>query len=73
MQVCDYHKTYYRPDNLCLIVTGQVTPEELFKSLAPFEDRILSKVSMALSHLLAKLVVFFQGNKEWLLYILPRP
>ena len=41
----DYHKSYYRPDNLCLIVTGQVTPEELFKSLGSFEERIASKVS----------------------------
>lgn len=43
LKVRDYHKCFYRPDNLCLIVTGQVTPEELFQSIAPFEERITSK------------------------------
>ncbi len=44
LQVRSYHRSYYRPDNLCLIVTGQVEAEQLFKALAPFEEKILSKV-----------------------------
>ena len=43
-QVRNYHRSFYRPDNLCLIVTGQVEADALFQSLAPFEDKILTKV-----------------------------
>ena len=46
-QVRAYHQSYYRPDNLCLIVTGQVQADQLFKALAPFEEKILSKASLA--------------------------
>lgn len=42
--MCAYHHSFYRPDNLCLIVTGQVEPERLFEALAPFEERVLGKV-----------------------------
>ena len=45
LQVCAYHSSYYRPDNLCLIVAGQVEPEQLFRALTPVEEKILSKVS----------------------------
>ena len=44
-QVRDYHKEFYRPENLCLIITGQVEPEQVFAALKPFEEKILSKVS----------------------------
>ena len=40
-----YHRGYYRPDNLCLIVTGQVDVDQLFTALQPFEDDIISMVS----------------------------
>ena len=43
-KVKQYHNDFYRPDNLCLIITGQVTPEEVFKALEPFEERIIAKV-----------------------------
>ena len=45
-KVRSYHHSYYRPDNLSLIVTGQVEPEQLFKAIQPFEDKILSKVNI---------------------------
>jgi Zn-dependent M16 (insulinase) family peptidase len=42
--VRSYHKSYYRPDNLCLIITGIVDPQQLFEVVAKYEDeRILSK------------------------------
>ena len=43
-KVRQYHKDFYRPDNLCLIITGQVKPEEVFKALEPFEEKIIAKV-----------------------------
>lgn len=42
-QVRNYHKEFYRPDNLTLIITGQVEDNEVFKVLKPFEEKILSK------------------------------
>ena len=45
LQVCTYHRSYYRPDNLCLIVAGQVEPGQLFQALAPVEEKILTKAS----------------------------
>jgi len=44
VKVCRYHTSYYRPDNLCLVVTGQVEPEHLFNALGAIEDKIISKV-----------------------------
>lgn len=43
MIVRNYHQSYYRPDNLCLIVTGKVDKESLLKALEPVEASILSK------------------------------
>ena len=43
-KVRQYHQDFYRPDNLCLIITGQVKPEEVFKALEPFEEKIIAKV-----------------------------
>ncbi|GAB5591544.1 hypothetical protein Unana1_06444 [Umbelopsis nana] len=42
-QIRDYHKSYYRPDNLCLIITGKVDHGKLLKALEPVEANILSK------------------------------
>lgn len=41
--VRDYHKSYYRPDNLCLIITGKIDHGKLLKTLEPVEANILSK------------------------------
>eukprot|EP00731_Ephydatia_muelleri_P024861 Em0016g1132a len=38
-----YHKHYYRPDNLALIITGQLEPDDVFTALAPFEEKVMSK------------------------------
>jgi len=43
-QVRDYHRSFYRPDNLSLIVVGQVEADQLFEALVHFEDKIVSKV-----------------------------
>lgn len=45
LQVRNYHKEFYRPENLKIIITGQVKPEDVFKALAPLEDKILTKVN----------------------------
>lgn len=41
--VRDYHKSYYRPDNLCLIITGKVDKNELLKALEPVEESIIKR------------------------------
>lgn len=41
--VRDYHQSYYRPDNLCLIITGKVDKNELLKALEPVEENIIKK------------------------------
>eukprot|EP01133_Synstelium_polycarpum_P012397 gene12397-14549_t len=38
-----YHKSFYRPDNLAILVVGQVTPDEIFKAIDPIETKIISK------------------------------
>jgi len=42
--VKNYHKDFYRPDNLCLIITGKVEAEDVFKAIKPFEEKVKSKV-----------------------------
>ncbi|PVD22506.1 hypothetical protein C0Q70_18320 [Pomacea canaliculata] len=41
--VCDYHQQFYRPENLCLIITGAVQPEEVFEALKPVEEKLKKK------------------------------
>ncbi|ESO83908.1 hypothetical protein LOTGIDRAFT_222342 [Lottia gigantea] len=43
VKVMNYHKEFYRPENLCLVITGQVTPEDVFAALQPVENSIKSK------------------------------
>jgi Zn-dependent M16 (insulinase) family peptidase len=38
-----YHKDYYRPDNVCIIVTGQIKIEQVIDSILPMEEKILKK------------------------------
>ncbi len=38
-----YHRDYYRPENLCLIITGKVDHEQLLTTLDQFDQKILSK------------------------------
>lgn len=42
-KVRSYHKELYRPENLKIIVTGQINPQDVFKALEPLEFQILSK------------------------------
>ncbi|GES88292.1 metalloenzyme, LuxS/M16 peptidase-like protein [Rhizophagus clarus] len=41
-----YHRDYYRPDNLCLIITGKILHDELLKTLNPIDERISKKSSL---------------------------
>ncbi|KAK7023550.1 hypothetical protein SK128_010061 [Halocaridina rubra] len=38
-----YHHDFYRPENLIIIVTGQVEPEQVFAALNSVEQKIISK------------------------------
>lgn len=42
-KVRSYHKKLYRPDNLYVIITGQIDAEDVFKALEPVEQKILAK------------------------------
>lgn len=44
LQVRDYHSEFYRPENMTVIITGQVKIDEVAKALEPLEKRILEKV-----------------------------
>ena len=56
-QVCDYHRTFYRPENLCVIITGQINPDDVFKALQPMEEKIASKVGHQHLHTLSMMYV----------------
>ncbi|PNF33802.1 Uncharacterized protein C05D11.1 [Cryptotermes secundus] len=43
IKVRNYHKEFYRPENLTLIIAGQVKPDEVFQALTTVEDKIISK------------------------------
>ncbi|XP_023020385.2 uncharacterized protein C05D11.1 isoform X1 [Leptinotarsa decemlineata] len=43
IKVKNYHKEFYRPENLKIIITGQVSPHEVFKSLEKLEEKIVSR------------------------------
>ncbi|KAG0726518.1 hypothetical protein GWK47_004298 [Chionoecetes opilio] len=42
-KIRDYHRAFYRPENLHMIITGMVGPEQVFKALEPMEQKIMSK------------------------------
>ncbi|KAG0369266.1 hypothetical protein BGZ54_010424 [Gamsiella multidivaricata] len=42
-KIRQYHRDYYRPDNLCLIISGRVDHQKLLDALDPVEERIISK------------------------------
>lgn len=42
-KVRNYHAQFYRPENLTLIITGQVKVEDVSKALELVEKRILNK------------------------------
>ena len=44
-KVVDYHKKMYRPDNMAIIIAGQIDADEIIQVLDKFEQKILSKVN----------------------------
>ncbi len=38
-----YHQDFYRAENLTIIVTGSVEPNQIFQALAPIEAKVLEK------------------------------
>ena len=43
-KVCNYHKSMYRPDNMAIVIAGQIEAEEVIECLEKFEEKILGKV-----------------------------
>ena len=44
-KVRDYHKRYYRLENLVLIVTGNINQHQIFKAIASMEEQIVKNES----------------------------
>lgn len=42
-KVRDYHKQFYHSKNFCVVVTGPVDPEDIFRAIKPVEDKIVEK------------------------------
>ncbi|CAH1183590.1 unnamed protein product [Phaedon cochleariae] len=42
-KVKNYHKDLYRPENLKVIITGQVKPEDVFEALKNLEEKLISR------------------------------
>ena len=42
-KVREYHKKFYKPENLVLTITGRIDEEELFETLKATEEKVLSK------------------------------
>ncbi|KAJ3369417.1 Presequence protease, mitochondrial [Allomyces arbusculus] len=42
-QIRKYHARFYRPDTLCLVITGTVDQAAVLDALVPFEDKIAAK------------------------------
>ena len=42
-KVREYHKKFYRPENLCVTITGRIDEGELFETLKTTEEKVLSK------------------------------
>jgi Zn-dependent M16 (insulinase) family peptidase len=39
-QIKDFHKNSYRPDNLCVVITGSIDEEELIAIMTEFDDEL---------------------------------
>ena len=44
VKVKNYHAQFYRPDNLTLIITGQVDPQDVFKTMSAMDEKIKNKL-----------------------------
>ncbi|EEB10863.1 conserved hypothetical protein [Pediculus humanus corporis] len=47
IKIHNFHRQFYRPENLTLIITGQIDEKNLFDSLEPVENKIISKGTLA--------------------------
>lgn len=45
-KVRQYHRDFYRPENLTIVIAGQVKHADIFKALQSIEKKIMSKVCM---------------------------
>ncbi|KAL7748791.1 hypothetical protein RI367_005704 [Sorochytrium milnesiophthora] len=39
----NYHRAYYRADNLCVIIIGKVDHEKMLQALVPVDEKVMSK------------------------------
>lgn len=42
MLVRSYHQTYYRPDNLCIVIAGKIDRSQLFSTLNTIDQNIIN-------------------------------
>ncbi|KAI8096963.1 Metalloenzyme, LuxS/M16 peptidase-like protein [Halteromyces radiatus] len=49
-QIQSYHQTYYRPDNLCIVIAGKLDPSQLFNTLNVIDQSILQHGQSPSSH-----------------------
>lgn len=45
LQVRNFHKKFYRPENLTIILAGQIQADDVFRVLGTVEDDIIAKVT----------------------------
>jgi len=45
--VKNYHQKFYCPENLYLIVTGMVEPQQVLETVNAFEQKVVGKVRWA--------------------------
>lgn len=48
-KVRDYHEKFYRANNLCVVVTGSVQPEQVFAAVKSIEDKVAAKENERIS------------------------
>ncbi|XP_023238185.1 uncharacterized protein C05D11.1-like [Centruroides sculpturatus] len=42
-KVKEYHRQFYRIENLCITITGKLNVSDVFKALSPIEEKIIQK------------------------------
>lgn len=42
-KVRNFHKQFYHAKNMCVVITGPVEAQDIFKAIKPIEDKIVSK------------------------------
>lgn len=42
-EIRPFHQKFYRPENLTLIITGQIEADQVFEALRPIQEKVLSK------------------------------